>query len=139
MDIFLSINNREEVIKLPVLPTEFKTNSSMKNQSYETISQGEIKLIGTESLKTISIQSFFPNKEYEFARDDKYKGWEYVELIEDWKKKRIPIRLTITNSLINMPCTIESFEYGLQDGSGDIYYTLSLSEFKYIDLDQKEV
>lgn len=140
MDIFLSINNREQVIKLPVLPAEFKIQSSMKNETYDVISQGEIKLIGMPSLKSISLSAFFPDKDYSFLKDKKYKGWEYVETIEGWKARRVPIRLIISEAsrdIINMPCTIESFEYGVQDGTGDIYYTLTLSEFKFINLDQR--
>lgn len=139
MDIFLSINNREQVIKLPVLPTEFRIQSGMKNDTFDTIRQGEIKLIGMTALKAIAIQSFFPAKEYSFLRDDSYKGWEYVEAIEAWKARRVPIRLVITDSPVNMPCTIESFEYGIQDGTKDIYYTLTLSEFKFIKLNQGKV
>ncbi|TCO78018.1 hypothetical protein [Marinisporobacter balticus] len=142
MDIFISINNREQVIKLPVLPKEFKIQSGMKNETFDTIGQGEIKLIGMESLKSIVIQSFFPNNDYPFLRDRSYRGWQYVEMIEAWKDRRVPIRLIITDSpeeLVNMACTIESFEYGKQDGTGDIYYTLTLSEFKFIKLAQKEV
>ena len=139
MDIFLSINNREQVIKLPVLPAQFKIQSGMKNETYDTISQGEIKLISMEALKSIAIQSFFPNKDYSFSRDRKYRGWQYVEMLEAWKSRRVPIRLTITESPINMACTIEAFEYGIQDGTEDIYYTLTLSEFKFIDLNQKGV
>lgn len=139
MDIYISINNREQVIKLPVLPKEFKIQSGMKNESYETISIGEIKLIGMPTLKTISFSSFFPGQNYPFVRDQTYKAWEYVEMIETWKLRRVPIRLIITETPINMACTIESFEYGPQDGTGDIYYTLSLSEFKFIELEKKVV
>ncbi|WDV47126.1 phage portal protein [Clostridiaceae bacterium M8S5] len=139
MNIYLSVNNREQVIKLPVLPNEFMVNTGMKNESYDTIRQGEIKLIGLENLKTIKIQSFFPSKRYNFLRDNKYKGWRYVEMIEGWKSRRVPIRLIITNTPINMPCTIEGFEYGIKDGTNDIYYTLTLSEFKFIKLKKKGV
>lgn len=139
MDIFISVNNREQVIKLPILPKEFKIQSNMNNQSYDTISIGEIKLIGLSSLKSISLSSFFPNQEYSFIRDKTYKSWDYVEMIEDWKERRIPIRLIVTDTPINMACTIESFEYGEQDGSGDVYYTLSLSEFKFIKLEKRSV
>lgn len=139
MDIFLSINNREQLIKLPVLPAEFLIQSGMNNNTYETISQGEIKLIGLSTLKTLLIQSFFPKKDYPFLRDRTYSGWEYVEIIESWKERRIPIRIIITDTPINMAATIESFEYGPRDGSGDIYYTLYLSQFKFIKLEQRGV
>ncbi|MCT4566132.1 MAG: hypothetical protein N4A68_17710 [Maledivibacter sp.] len=142
MDIFLSINNRQQVIKLPVLPSQFKIQSGMKNETYDVISQGDIKLIGMPALKSISLQSFFPNQDYSFLRDKHYRGWQYVETIEEWKSRRVPIRLIISEAprdIINMPCTIEAFEYGVQDGTGDIYYTLTLSEFKFITLDQRRV
>ncbi len=148
MDIFLSINNRQQVIKLPILPAQFKIQSGMKNDTYETISQGDIKLIGMPTLKSITLEAFFPKKEYSFLRDRKHKGWEYVEMIEEWKLRRVPIRLIISEdtvytdngpNIINMPCTIEAFEYGVQDGTGDIYYTLTLSEFKFIELEQRGI
>ncbi|MDF2546149.1 MAG: hypothetical protein K0R93_1047 [Anaerosolibacter sp.] len=139
MDIFLSINNREQLIKIPVLPKEFKIRSSQKNESFETIQQGEIKQIGLMGLKSISFSSFFPVKDYPFSKDSLYSGWEYAEIIEGWRDRRIPVRLIITETPINMPVTIDDFEYGPQDGSGDVYFTLSMSEFKFIKLDQRRV
>ncbi|MCT4593586.1 MAG: hypothetical protein N4A57_04850 [Anaeromicrobium sp.] len=139
IDIHLSINNREQVIQLPILPSEFKIKSQHKNETYDTISQGEIKLIGMEGLKSISIESFFPSKKYNFNRSNEYYGWEYVEIIEKWKERRVPIRIVISNTPINMACTIDSFEYGIKDGTKDIYYTLELGEFKFINLNKKEV
>jgi len=134
LDIFLSINNREQVIKLPVVPPQFRISTGMKNQVYETISQGEIKLIGLPALSGVAMESFFPVKDYSFVRDRTYSGWEYVEIIEAWKARRIPIRIIITETPINMAVSIERFDYGIQDGSGDVYYTLELSEFKFVKL-----
>ncbi len=134
MDIFLSINNREQVIQLPVLPQSFRVKTGMKNETYETIGLGEIKLIGMPILAAISIESFFQAKDYPFLRDRTYKSWEYVEMINGWKVQRIPMRLVITDTPINMLCVVESFEYGIQDGTGDVYYSLSLAEFKLVEL-----
>ncbi len=132
MDIFLSINNREQVIQLPVVPTQVKISTGMNNQTYETVAQGEIKLIGLATLSSIVLDSFFPVKKYPFTRDTTLIGWDDVTLIEDWKSRRIPIRLVISGTPINMACSIERFEYGVQDGSGDVYYTLELSEFRFV-------
>ncbi|QZY55091.1 hypothetical protein [Crassaminicella profunda] len=146
MDVLLSVNNREQFFTLPVLPKEFKIQSGMKNETVDTISQGEIKLIGMKNLRSITLQSFFPNHDYSFLRDGEckgqYKAWDYVNMIEEWKNRRVPIRMIISDMpdhLGNMACSIENFEYGQQDGTGDIYYTLTLSEFKFIQLEQKEV
>lgn len=134
MDIYLSINNREQVIKLPVMPSEFNVMSPQNNEVYETISQGDLKLIGLRGLKSISISSFFPVKSYPFLRDRNLRGWDYVNRIESWYDRRLPIRLTITNTPINLAMAIENFEYGPKDGTGDIYYTLNLEEFRFVNL-----
>lgn len=132
MDVFLSINNREEVIQLPVVPSGFEVSSPMKNNTYETISQGDIKLIGLKGLKGMSISSFFPTKDYYFLRDRTYKGWEYVEMIERWKERRIPVRLIITETPINWAVSIENFKYSIDDGTGDIKFTLAFDFFPFI-------
>lgn len=139
MDIFLSINNREQIIQLPIVPSEFTLESPFNNETYETINQGEIKLIGKRQLKSISFDSFFPKNHYSFSRDKTYSGWEYVHLIETWRDREIPVRLIITDTPLNAAWTIDEFEYGVQDGTGDVYYTMSLSEFKFINLKSRKV
>ena len=57
MDIYLSVNNREQVICLPVLPAEFTISKPQKNEVFETVTQGELKLIG-RGPKSITISSF---------------------------------------------------------------------------------
>lgn len=128
----MSINNREQVIQLPVLPQSFEVSSPHNHETFETINQGQLKLIGLEGLKSLRLQSFFPVNEYPFNRDNTYKGYEYVNLIEEWRKRRIPIRLIITDTPINLPVVIDDFSYSERDGSGDVYYTLDLSEFKFV-------
>lgn len=139
MEIFLSINNREQVIKLPVTPNVFNVKSPWGNNKFETINQGEIKIIGQKGLRSLSIQSFFPVKDYSFIQDKTYIGWEYVDIIEKWRERRVPVRLVITDTPINLAVTIDEFDYGTQDGTGDIYYTLTLSEYKFISLQEKRV
>lgn len=141
MDIFLSTMDRKQIIKLPVIPSEFRIPSPNQNETYNTISQGDIKLLGPKGLKGISIQSFFPSKDYPFLKDRTYKGWEYQTIIEGWQSKKEPIRLVIVNPkpIVNMLCSIENFEYGIKDGSGDIDYTLALSEFRLLPLRKRNV
>ena len=41
-------------------------------------------LIGSPKLKSISISSFFPIRDYPYLRDKSMKGWEYVYKIDTW-------------------------------------------------------
>lgn len=138
MDIFLSTKDRKQVIQLPIVPAELKIQDTVNNETFTTVNQGDIKLLGLRGLKSISFDSFFPVKEYSFSRNKDMFGWEYVEIIDAWIEKRMPIRI-VAGSAINILMSIDSFEYGLQDGSGDVYYNLSLSEFKEIKLTKKKV
>lgn len=139
MDIFLSVNNREQVIQLPIVPIEFKIASPVNNETFTTINQGDIKLFGERGLKDLVISEFFPAKEYPFSRSNVYMGWEYVDIIESWRERKLRVRMVITETPINIVMAIDNFEYGPKDGTGDVYYSLSLSEFKDIQLHKKRV
>ena len=128
MDIYLSVNNRAEVMRLPVLPASFTISKPQTTQVFETVSQGELQLIGTPKLKGITISSFFPIKEYPYLRDTSMKGWEYVYMIDTWILKKLPIRLVITDTPINMAVAVTNFEYTVKT-DGDLWYKLQLEEF----------
>lgn len=58
MDIYLSVNNRADILKIPVLPSQFTINKPQSTETFETVSHGELMLIGSPKLKSISISSF---------------------------------------------------------------------------------
>lgn len=131
MDIYLSVNNREQVICLPVLPSEFTVSKPLSNEVFETVAAGELNLIGNSKLKSISWDSFFPAKDYPFLRDRSNTAFGYVYLLDTWYSQKLPIRIIITETPINMACTIEDFSYTIKK-DGDMYYTITLSEVKLI-------
>ena len=49
------------------------------------------------------------------------------------KEKKIP-RLIYTDTDINVPVLIESFNYGRKDGTQDIYFTLKFKEYRKIEV-----
>lgn len=134
MDIFISQNNNETVIQIPVLPAQFNVSLSQNNDTFNSISQGDLKLIGLVGLKTISFSSFFPHDDDNNAPYIKSKeryGHSYVSLLESFMKRRYPVRLIITETGINLPMTIERFDWSVGK-SKDIDYTIELSEFRFV-------
>lgn len=137
IEVFLSINNNEEVMQLPVPIEPYQITSPWSNETYESLTQ-ELNLIGLRRLKTLSISSFFPIRDYPFLQNRNMWGKEYVDTIERWRDRRLPLRIIITNSdanmlNINMPVTIEEFTYESHK-SGDIHFTLSLREFAFVNI-----
>lgn len=132
MDIYFSVNNRAEVIRLPVVPSELSITSPFGNQKFNTANQGEFNLIGTRGIQSISWASFFPDKFYSFNRDRTYRGMQYIKKLENWRDRKIPIRLVITGMDVNIAVLVDNITYGPKDGTTDIYYEIQLSEFKFL-------
>ena len=130
MEIWL--NNENDKIRFPILPTSFKIVTAQQNTAQNVHRKGEINLLGEKSLETVELTSFFPAKEYSFCQ---YKGFNtnpyfYANKIKDWKNKKVTPRLLITGEPdINMCVSIEAFEYGEDDASGDVTFTISLKEY----------
>lgn len=116
--------------QLPVKPSDYMVSVIHKNTVINVIQLGDINTIGKTGLRDVSLSSFFPAKDYNFSNNSsRLTPYTYVEKIEEWRKSGKPIRVIITGTL-NMECTIESFTWGERDATGDIYYTLSLKEYK---------
>lgn len=133
--IYISINNNEEVILLPVTPEEYEISEEWENQEVAGLRK-PMNIIQNKKLATTSIESFFPSKDYPFLLNRSMWGMEYVEVIKRWRQRRVPIRFIITKEgkpVVNMPVTIDSFTYS-EDKSGDIEYTLDLKEFTFVEV-----
>lgn len=134
MEIWLSWQNNTERLRLPVLPPSFEVSVGNLNTRVNINEIGNINLIGKSDLKTITLESFFPNQNYYFCEySDFPKPYECVEMIENWRKSGKPIRLIITDTPINLAMAIEEFSYGERDGTGDVYFTLELAEYVFLE------
>ncbi|MGO4181379.1 peptidoglycan-binding protein LysM [Paenibacillus sp. MCAF9] len=133
-EIWLSYNDQKQGFQLPVNPPDIKINDGAGGKTYEVSGLGEINLIQSSKLTTISFESFFPKTNYPFVVS---KTWLdpafYVMVILDWMEKKWPIRFVYTGATfdINLPMSIEKFEWKEAAGSGDIEYSISLKEFAF--------
>lgn len=135
MEFWLSFNNFQEKLQLPVNPGEFNIKVGNKNTVIDIQNLGDINLIGKEKLAEIQLSSFFPKNFAPYCATQYFPGpYEAVALIEKWRKSGKPIRLIITETPINMACAIEDFEYGERGGTRDVEYTLLLREYRFIQI-----
>ncbi len=129
MEIWLKGGSKR--IRIPVLPPEYTVQSTQNNTTVNVIGLGDVALKGKRGLRSISFSSFFPKRydaDYcQFTRVKKPKY--YVDAIEKLKRAGT-VKLIITGTQINFACTIESFEWGENDGTGDIDYTLTFQEYR---------
>lgn len=124
--------------KLPVTPSSFEVSVAHKNTVVNIITLGEINLLGKTGLKSISLSCFFPAQDYNFSKADREDPEWYVSKLEKWRNSNTLIRFIITD-VINIQCTIESFSWGMQDGTKDIYYSLTLKEYRSVSAKKRSV
>lgn len=117
-------------IVLPVNPSDYTVSVSHRNTVTNVIQIGDVNLMGKTGLREVSLSSFFPAKSYNFASYS-MAPLDIVLKLENWRQSGEPCRVVIGRTL-NMECTIESFNWGERDATGDIYYTLALKEYKRI-------
>lgn len=135
MRIFeLSSNNRGEVITLPVNPSSFELSEPKLNQKITLLNIGEINLLGQRGLATGTLSSFFPSTKSPFYRRADREPNEYINTLQKWKNGDDPIRLIVSGSNINLAMTIDKLTYSQKEGDGDIYYTVDLSEYRYLNV-----
>lgn len=134
--VILSFDNGAEKFTLPVTPKEFSIGDSQNNKTLQITEAGEINLLGFRNLKTLTLEGFFPNgHDYPFIVSDEVKGpYEYIAILQRWKESHKPIRVVITQSDVNLAMGIEGLQYGPRDGSGDVYFSLALKEYRFLNV-----
>ena len=128
IEIYLKKND-EDILRFPVTPSEIALNGSSDISTQKINNLGEISLFSGKKLKTANINSFFPNKVYSFCNYSDFEPpYEFVKRIEGWLSNGDKLRYIVTGMNINIPVIITNFEYMEKDGTGDVYFNLSLTE-----------
>lgn len=134
IQIWLTYNNGEEKLRLPVPPKEFELQTGMVNTVVNIHELGELNLIGKRKLKSITLTSYFPIRDDGLAQ---YSGFpspgECIDMIGRWRESGKPIRLLIVGESlkINEAMAIENFNVSQKHGPQDIYFTLELKEYRF--------
>lgn len=138
VEFWLTYDNGRERLRLPVNPESISVKSPF-GYSDVTVSQlGEVTIFGNRGLAEISFSSFFPRDYHpsycEYA--DFKDRWLFVASIERWRDFKRPIRLIVPGTRINYAVTIRDFSYEADRAGhlGDIHYSLTLKEYRFMDL-----
>ena len=124
---------KDKAIRLPIIPSEFERVIPANYETNNVIGLGDIATFGGNGLAQLSLSSFFPNHEYSFnAYSNVPKPYDMVSHFKDWKNKGTVVRVILTGTDVNQEMYITNFSYGERDGTGDVYYTIDLLEYRPI-------
>ena len=124
---------KDKAIRLPVIPSEFERVIDAGYDTNAIIGLGDVAVLTSNGLAQLSLSSFFPNNEYSFNEYSNVpKPYDMVRYFKEWKNKGTVVRVIFTGTDINQEMYITNFAYGEKDGTGDVYYTMDLLEYRPI-------
>lgn len=132
--IEMSVNDRKEVIELPINPNTIEFVTKQLNQVTTLLTIGEANLKGERGLRTTKVSSFFPSEKSPFYKYAKMIPTKYVSLIEGWKDSGLIVRVIVTDLRVDIAMLIDEFTYSMKEGDSDIYYSMSLSEYRKLNV-----
>ena len=138
----IQLMNGEEELILPITPESYEITDSWANEELNINQLGLITMIGTRGLKSITISSFFPAQEYDFlvpgSTTEDCNPWAMVKKLLDWRGSVLTLFISDTDDIVSWPCVIDGdFIYGERDASGDVYYTITLKEYRKTNSERK--
>lgn len=132
--IELSSDNREEVIALPINPTEFEFTAPQLNTKITLLNVGEVLLFGNRGVVSGTLASFFPGQGTPLYRYADREPQEYLRLLQKWQTQKAPVRLIVAGTDFNLMMAIDSLATRYREGDGDIYFTLTMSEYRKLNV-----
>lgn len=128
MEIWLK--QGKKAFRLPILPAEFGKTETQDNKTENVNASGEVNLLGLKKLGDFTISAHFPKEKMYYDQYSNYPSPEdCVNKIRAMKEKGVIRLVQVDPALVNTEATIEAFEWKEQDGTGDIYYTLTIKEY----------
>ena len=124
---------KDKAIRLPVIPSEFERVIGADYETNNIIGLGDVATFNSNGLAQLSLSSFFPNHEYSFNEYSNVpKPYDMVSHFKEWKNKGTVVRVILTGTDINQEMYITNYSYGERDGTGDVYYSMDLLEYRPI-------
>lgn len=131
---FKDETNKIELL-LPITPTSFEMTHGLKVETINIHTLGDVNVAGYTTLANISIEGIFPAQKYSFSFEptvDITTNYDYVEYFKKWIANKQVLRFIVTDTNINIKVIIEEIKDGEKDGTNDIYYTLSIREYRQV-------
>lgn len=136
MDLVFSADNRAEVLVMPFVPVDMRVDEPQNNETFTGLMR-DINLIGTVGLRTLTVNSFFPNRPLPCgSRSAPTDPQAYIAFFRRWRAEKVPLRVVWTDDggreILNMPCTVDSFSWQPAGRLGRIGYSLTVREYNLV-------
>lgn len=121
-----------EKLQLPIVPETVEVSFETGNTTQQIQTYGEVFIFGKRGCRTLTLDTWWPDPDNEYgflACKPALKPYKFVTKINSWKYEIIKVTLTGTN-VRGLKFGLMSFTAGETDASGDLKYTMSLTEYR---------
>ena len=125
-------------IVLPVTPKGFEITDGINIELVNVHTIGDVIIGGYGTLCTIKVDCIFPAQKYPFSAAVLIRPYEYVETLKKLCDAGRVLRFIVSDTPVNVPVLIKDIKYGEKDGTGDVYATITLREYRKIEAVQTQ-
>ena len=123
-----------EELTLPVTPARYPVAAGRAIERLDMAQTGQIALPGLNTLFSESLEFMLPSKKYPFCTagavtDPAY----YTDKLTAWSESGAVCRYIVAGTGVNCPVLLGPLAWREEDGSNDVYCTLPLYEYRYLD------
>lgn len=115
-------------VTLPVTPASYTVRKGKQVQTVDVYTLGAYTVPTTDARESITLDVFLPssNRSYcvQYTEQSVMLAWLLQQI-----ESRAKIRFIVSGTSVNLPVYFTNLEYGEQDGTNDIYGTLTLQPY----------
>ena len=127
--IFKNNATGQELI-LPVTPSRFTIDHGNHVETVNLHTVGDYHMPGGRTLFTIQLDGMLPRHAYPFAEPGaSLEPFTYIDFFSFASDRRQTLRFIVSDTPTICDVLVENVRYGEQDGTNDVYYTLTLRRF----------
>lgn len=136
--IFLNSKTGEQ-LTMPVTPPEFRVEIGRAVTQLDMAQTGQVNLPGLEALFNEQQTFLLPSSARNYTSAG-YSGDPYgiVDTLTRWSLNGDVLRLIVTETPVNVAVLLAPVRYGEQDGTGDVYATLTMRQYRELTAETTE-
>jgi hypothetical protein len=127
---FIFRGGNDELV-LPVTPASYEVEKGIRVETVNISEIGDAIFAGHGTLATMRLDFILPANRYAFSSAD--DPMPYLERLESWIEQKMRLRWISGGTGVNLPVIIERLTYGENDGTNDLYCSLTLREHRSLE------
>lgn len=139
-EIMISLRGPTDSVRLAMTPEEIETSDDARSSATSTL-QDDVEPRWGKGLTTMSWDGILPGPGRKHAGYVRRHLWEPPEgirrILRGWARSNDVVRVDVAATGLSMDMRVTSFTTRHSGGLGDIYYSITLREYRPMELDRK--